>query len=131
ALRAAAGAGSGVPTGKEALLAAMRGYVREHLADPALTPEAIARRHRVSPRYTADLFAADGTSPAAFIRTERLRAAHLLLTDPRYTDLTVSATAARCGFSDRTTFTRAFVRTYGRTPAELRRDVTAGRPPAG
>ncbi|MER6416442.1 AraC-like ligand-binding domain-containing protein [Streptomyces humidus] len=125
ALRAVAGAGSGVPAGRGALLAMMQAFVREHLAEPWLTPEVIARHHRVSLRYTVDLFATDGTSPAAFIRAERLRTAHRILVDPRYATLTVSAAAARCGFSDRTTFTRAFVRAYGRTPAELRRDVAA------
>jgi AraC-like DNA-binding protein len=121
ALRAMAGEGSGVPTGRAALLASMQAYVREHLADSWLTPEAIARRHRVSLRHTAEVFAADGTSPAAFIRAERLRAAHRILTDPRYAALTVAAAAARCGFTDRTTFTRAYVRAYGQTPAEARR----------
>ncbi|MFE7842477.1 helix-turn-helix domain-containing protein [Streptomyces sp. NPDC057474] len=120
ALRATAGDASGVPGGRAALLAAMRVFVRDHLADARLTPETLARRHGVSLRYTAELFAADGTSPAAFIRAERLRAAHRTLTDPRYAALTVSAVAARCGFTDRTTFTRAFVRAYSRTPAEVR-----------
>ncbi|MEV0406041.1 helix-turn-helix domain-containing protein [Actinoallomurus sp. NPDC050550] len=120
ALRAVAGEESGAPSGRAALLAAMRAHVRDHLADPRLSAEALARRHGVSLRYTAELFAADGTSPAAFIRAERLRAAHRALTDPRYAGLTVSAVAARYGFADRTTFTRAFVRAYSRTPAELR-----------
>lgn len=120
AVRALAGDGPGVPGGKQALLGTMRAFVRDHLADPRLTPSGLARRHGVSLRYTAGLFAAEGISPAAFIRGERLRAAHRLLTDPRHASLTVSAVAARCGFTDRTTFTRAFVRAYGRTPAELR-----------
>lgn len=120
ALRATPGDASGMPGGRTALLSAMRAYVRDHLADPRLTPEGLARHHGVSLRYTAELFSADGTSPAAFIRAERLRAAHRALADPRYATLTVSAVAARCGFTDRTTFTRAFVRAYGRTPAEVR-----------
>lgn len=90
---------------------------REHLLGDL---EAFARHQGVSLRFTAELFSADGTSPAAFIRAERLRAAHRILADPRYATLTVSAIAARCGFTDRTTFTRAFVRAYGLTPAEVR-----------
>lgn len=121
-LRATAGETSVVPSGKAVVLASMKAYVRDHLADPRLTPEILARRHRVSSRYTAALFAADGSSPAAFIRAERLRVARRLLSDPRYTGLTVSAVAVHCGFTDRTTFTRAFVRVYGRTPGALRAD---------
>ncbi|MGW1786807.1 AraC-like ligand-binding domain-containing protein [Streptomyces sp. NPDC002143] len=120
ALRAVAGEGFGVPSGREALLASMQAYAKQHLADPGLTRESLARHHRVSVRYVAELFAAAGTSPAAFIRDERLHAAHRALTDPRYAGMTVSAVAARCGFIDRTTFTRAFARAYGRTPAEVR-----------
>ncbi|MER5699740.1 helix-turn-helix domain-containing protein [Streptomyces mirabilis] len=120
ALRAVAGGDSGVPSGRAVLLASMHAYVREHLADPCLAPGALAHQHRVSVRYVAELFAASGTSPAAFIRAERLRAAHRTLVDPRYAGLTVASVAARCGFTDRTTFTRAFFRAYGRTPAEVR-----------
>ncbi|MEV6171637.1 helix-turn-helix domain-containing protein [Streptomyces sp. NPDC051954] len=120
AVRAVVGEGSGVPSGRAALLASMQTYVREHMSDPRLTPESLAHRHRVSVRYVGDLFAGAGTSPAAFIRAERLRAAYRILTDPRRSGSTVSAVAARCGFTDRTTFTRAFVRAYGRTPAEVR-----------
>ncbi|MFI6575753.1 helix-turn-helix domain-containing protein [Nocardiopsis sp. NPDC050513] len=119
ALRAGAG-GDGPPDGRTALRLAMRAFVRDHLADPRLTPEALARQHGISVRYTAQLFAADGTSPAAFIRAERLRAAHRMLVDPRFAGFTVSALAARCGFTDRTTFTRAFVREFGLPPAALR-----------
>ncbi|MFF7777085.1 helix-turn-helix domain-containing protein [Streptomyces tanashiensis] len=120
ALRAAGGDGSGMPAGRAAVLSAMRAFVRDHLADPRLTPEALARRHGISLRYSAELFASEGTSPAAYIRAERLRLAHRTLTDPRYGTLTVASVAARCGFTDRTTFTRAFVREYGLPPAELR-----------
>jgi AraC-like DNA-binding protein len=120
AVRAVAGKGSGVPSGRAALLASMQAYARERLSDPRLTPESLAHRHRVSVRYVGELFAGAGTSPAAFIRTERLHAAHRILTDPRYAGLAVSTVATRCGFTDRTTFTRAFARAYGRTPTEVR-----------
>ena len=119
ALRATAA--EGPPAGaRQALLRAMREYVTAHLADPDLSPALLSRAHRVSPRYAAGLFAGAGTSPAAFIRAERLRAAHRELTDPRQSGRPVAVIAARCGFLDRTTFTRAFVRQYGVTPAQAR-----------
>ncbi|MDV9168995.1 AraC family transcriptional regulator [Streptomyces sp. W16] len=109
----------GLP-GRAALLASMRTYVRDHLSDPRLSLTELARCHGVSVRYTSELFAAEDSSPAAFIRAERLRAARRLLADPRYSALTVSTVATRCGFADRTTFTRAFVRAYGLPPVALR-----------
>jgi AraC-like DNA-binding protein len=114
ALRAVNGRGSGLPGEGGGLLVAMQAYVREHLA------EVLARRHHVSPRYTYSLFATAGTPPAAFIRAERLHAAYRALTNPRLAALPVSIIAARCGFTDRTTFTRSFVRAYGQTPSETR-----------
>ncbi|WP_159942823.1 MULTISPECIES: helix-turn-helix domain-containing protein [unclassified Nocardiopsis] len=120
ALRAAAGEPRPVPEGRRALLEAMRVHVRERCADPRLTPEVLARRHSVSVRHVTALFAEAGTSPAAFIREQRLNRAHRALTDPRQAHRTIAAIAAGAGFADRTTFTRAFVRRYGATPAELR-----------
>ncbi|MFJ6893915.1 helix-turn-helix domain-containing protein [Streptomyces hokutonensis] len=106
--------------GRSALFASMQTYVRDRLSDPRLTLAELAQVHGVSMRYMNELFAAEGSSPAAFIRAERLRAAHRLLTDPRYSALTVSSVATRCGFGDRTTFTRAFVRAFGLTPVAFR-----------
>jgi AraC-like DNA-binding protein len=45
------------------------------------------------------------------------------LADPRHAHRTTAVIAAQYGFADRTTFTRAFVREYGITPAELRTDL--------
>jgi AraC-like DNA-binding protein len=123
-LRPLTGSRSVAGAGRTALLVAMRAHVQAHLADPGLTRESLARRHRISTRYATELFADAGTSPAAFIRAERLRAAHRLLSDPGHAGATVSAVAARSGFTDRTTFTRAFARAYGRTPAEVRAAAT-------
>ncbi|MCL6737478.1 helix-turn-helix domain-containing protein [Streptomyces neyagawaensis] len=120
ALRATVGAEPSAPTGRQTLLQAMRSSVLEHLSDPAFTSAALARRHGISLRYAADLFTEAGTSPAAYIRDQRLKAAHRALRDPRQSHRTIAAIAAGLGFTDRTTFTRAFVRQYGVTPADLR-----------
>ena len=105
---------------RRALILAMREYVAAHLTSPDLTPLRLARVHGVSVRYVADLFAESGTSPAAFIRAERLRAARRALTDPRQIHRPVAVIAASVGFPDRTTFSRAFARQYGVTPTRAR-----------
>jgi AraC-like DNA-binding protein len=117
--------GSVSSTGRQALLSAVVDHVTDNLADPALTPSTVAASHGVSLRYLADLFAELDTSPAEFIRAARLKAAHRALVDPRQSRCPITAIAARCGFSDRTTFTRAFVRRYGTTPSELRAGARA------
>ncbi|WP_194903837.1 helix-turn-helix domain-containing protein [Catenulispora rubra] len=124
ALRSASGAAAPQAAGREALLLMMRAFISENLADPALGPGTIADRHHVSVRYVTSLFRDLGTSPAAYIREQRVERARQSLGDPRRRESGVAAVAASCGFTDTTTFTRAFRRAYGVTPTEFR---SAGR----
>jgi len=63
-----------------------------------------------------------GTTAAARIRQERLRAAAtmLLQTDQAFADI-----GGRCGFADVDSFVRAFKRIYGCTPRAWRRRQVA------
>ncbi|WP_416958046.1 helix-turn-helix domain-containing protein [Streptomyces sp. Agncl-13] len=106
--------------GRTATLRMVQAHIAEQLADPELTPTALAARHNVSLRHLHALFAETGTTPAAYIRQERLRLAHRLLARPSDRHLTVAAVARRSGFTDLTTFTRAFRRAFDRTPSEHR-----------
>lgn len=125
-LRAADGEGAPRAAGREALLRMMREFVRENLADPVLGPEAIAAQHRVSVRYVTSLFRDLDTSPAAYVRAQRLERARRALDDPRRRTLGISTVAGLCGFTDPTTFTRAFRRAYGVSPAEYRSNSREG-----
>ncbi|WP_433272821.1 helix-turn-helix domain-containing protein [Pseudonocardia xinjiangensis] len=104
------------------LLEMMRTHVREHVADPELRVEELARRHHVSVRHAYTLFERIGTTPGAYLREQRLLAAQAMLSDPRYDRLAISSIAAAVGFRDLTTFERAFRRLYGTTPAGWRRE---------
>jgi AraC-like DNA-binding protein len=97
----------------------MRWHVREHMADPHLQEEEIARRHHVSISHVYTLFERIGTTPAAYLREQRLLAAQVMLSDPRHARLPRSDIAAATGFLDRRTFERAFRRQYGMTPGQL------------
>jgi AraC-like DNA-binding protein len=92
------------------LLEMMRTHVREHLADPDLRVQELARRHHVSVRHTYTLFERIGTTPGAYLREQRLLAARTMLSDPRYDRLATSSIAATVGFLDLSTFERAFRR---------------------
>jgi AraC-like DNA-binding protein len=106
----------------EVLLEMMRTHVRNHLADPALRVEELARRHHVSVRQAYILFERIGTTPGAYLREQRLLAGRTMLSDPRYDRLAISSIAATVGFLDLSTFERAFRRKYGTTPAGWRRE---------
>ena len=104
------------------LLEMMRTHVRDHLADPELRVEELARRHHVSVRQAYILFERIGTTPGAYLREQRLLAAQAMLSDPRYDWRRVSDIAAAVGYLDLSTFERAFRRQYGTTPAGCRRE---------
>jgi AraC-like DNA-binding protein len=114
-----------VPCGygpEEVMLGMMRTHVREHLAEPELRVEELARRHHVSVRQAYNLFERIGTTPGAYLREQRLLAAQAMLSDPRHGWRGVSDIAAAVGFLDLRTFERAFRRQYGTTPAGWRRE---------
>ncbi len=107
-----------VPRGRAA-------YLREVVADlranfcPERGIAAIARNASVSPvRLVRSFRKTYGISLARFMRVLQMQRALSLLSDP---GLSVSTVAAEAGFSDQSHMTRAFARTYGLTPAVLRR----------
>jgi len=107
---------------EEVLLDMMRRHVREHLADPHLRVEELARRHHVSVRHAYTLFDRIGTTPGAYLREQRLLAAQTMLSDPRYARLGMPDIAAAVGFLRLRTFELAFRRQYGMTPGCWRRE---------
>jgi AraC-like DNA-binding protein len=105
------------------LLDMMLMHIREHLADPHLQVEELARRHHVSVSHLYTLFERIGTTPGAYLREQRLLAAQVMLSDPRYARLGTSDIAATVGFVEPRTFLRAFRRQYGTTPSSWRREI--------
>jgi AraC-like DNA-binding protein len=85
-----------------------------------VTAEALAARHRVSPRYVRKLFEDEDTSLSQFVLGQRLVRVHRMLGDPRYADLTIASIAFEAGFGDLSTFNREFRRHFGVTPSDVR-----------
>jgi AraC-like DNA-binding protein len=112
------------------LLDMMRRHVREHLADPHLRVEELARRHHVSVSHAYTLFERIGTTPGAYLREERLLAAQAMLSGREHDRRTISAIAATVGFLDLRSFERAFRRRFGTTPSNWRSEhLHAGSAP--
>ena len=107
---------------EEVLLEMMRTHAREHLSDPELRVEELARRHHVSVRYAYTLFERIGTTRGAYLREQRLLAARAMLADPRYGHLGMPDIAHTVGFLNLRTFERAFRGQYGMTPGSWRRE---------
>ncbi len=94
-------------------------YARANLHDPNLTAEQIAAAHYISVRYLYKVLAESGISLSDWIRTHRLEAVRQALS--RSTPATtIAAVARRHGFSDISSFSRAFRTEFGMTPREWR-----------
>jgi AraC-like DNA-binding protein len=107
----------------DVLVEVLREHIRRHLHDSDLTVTELARRHHISVRQAHAVFARAGSTPAEFVRLERLRAARRLLADPTDRRRTVAAIANAVGFAELRTFERAFHREYGLTPAQWRSEL--------
>jgi AraC-like DNA-binding protein len=111
-----------LPT-QQALLAQVFAYLHEHLGDPDLSPDTLAAAHHISTSYLHRLFASRELTVAATIRSMRLERARRDLTDARLVHLPIHRIAARWGFRDHATFTRAFRTRYGVPPTALRTEL--------
>ncbi len=105
---------------RQALLSSIHDFIRQRLGDPGLTPETIAAAHQISVRHLYKLFQHQGVTVAAWIRRCRLEQCHRDLADPRQSSRSINAVAARWGFADATTFSRAFRAAYGMSPRDHR-----------
>ncbi|MGK5532137.1 helix-turn-helix domain-containing protein [Streptomyces sp. URMC 129] len=99
-------------------LARIRTFIDEHLTDPDLSPESIARAHRISVRYLHKLFQNDGTTVSRWVRRRRLEACRQELGRTANRTIAVAAVAHRWGFSSPSHFSRAFRDAYGMSPTE-------------
>lgn len=110
---------------RRALMASICRTARECLDDSELSPALLARRHSISLRSLQMLFAEHGTSPAKWIRDERLHRVRADLTDPRRAHLTVAMIGERWGLVDASQVSRLFRAKYGVSPSQYRKNPAA------
>jgi AraC-like DNA-binding protein len=125
ARRLRAGAALSPQTRDAVLFARVRSFILARLGDAALTPEAIAAAHHISLRTLHRVFQANGVSVASWIRQLRLERCRADLADPALRAVPVQSTAARWGFTDPSSFSRAFKAAYGLGPAAYRAHRTS------
>ncbi|MWV28599.1 helix-turn-helix domain-containing protein [Aurantiacibacter rhizosphaerae] len=94
--------------------------IESDYADPALSPERVARDCGISKRYLQTLLAGSGTSFVQELNVMRLDRASDMLADPRAAGLAVADIAFRNGFLDPGYFTRLFRKRFGVTPSAWR-----------
>jgi AraC-like DNA-binding protein len=106
---------------RRTLILQMQDYITRQLADPELSPRAIAAAHHLSTRQLHRLFRQDEKTVAVWIRERRLEACRRDLADPLFAAQPVHAIAARWGLRDPAHFSRIFRAAYGFSPQTYRR----------
>jgi AraC-like DNA-binding protein len=94
-------------------------YVKENLADPALSADRIAEALFISRRRLYQLFD-DGDGVSGRIRTLRISRAKELLGDPAHAERGIGEISRQCGFANAAHFSRTFRKVVGETPRDYR-----------
>jgi AraC-like DNA-binding protein len=111
-------------SGPETLLERIKASIETRLGEPELSPQMLADEHHISLRYLHKLFHAQGTSVKGWVRQRRLETCSAELAHPDSANLTISAVAARWGFTSPSHFNHAFRKAYAMSPTQWR--ATAG-----
>jgi AraC family transcriptional activator of tynA and feaB len=97
--------------------------LRQHLADPDLSPNMLAERLKVSVRTIHKRFDNADTTFGQWVLENRLLACRRAFDDPRHAAFTVSQIAFGWGFNDLSHFSKAFKARFGVSPAQYRRKM--------
>jgi AraC-like DNA-binding protein/DNA-binding CsgD family transcriptional regulator len=95
-------------------------FVAEHLCDPHLDADDVARHLAVSVRHLDRIFEVHGCTVTQWIWRQRLAQAKARLADPTLRALTVTEIALQCGFCTPSHFASTFKAQNGITPTDYR-----------
>ena len=107
-------------TQREALHDRIRTHVHQHLRDPALSVDAIARALNCSRRHLYNAFAGEGESIAGYIQRMRLQACVRDLQQGGPHARPITDIALSWGFGNPSHFSRVFRDHTGKSPSEFR-----------
>ena len=110
---------------QRARLRSVKAWLEDHLCDPGLTLEAIAKANAISLRYLHALFRLDGTSVSSWIWSRRLERSFDMLLRSDNDALSLTEIAYRVGFSSSSHFSTMFRRKFGVRPSDVRRKTSS------
>lgn len=121
-------AGKGIPaTSTGVLRLQIESYIAAHLGDHDLTVTGLATAHNISVRRLQKVFEENGDTVSGWIRRRRLDQCRKDLANPSMSGRPVAAVGMHWGFSDASSFSRAFKTAFGFTPAEYRYSFSPSR----
>jgi AraC-like DNA-binding protein len=103
---------------------AIKADIAANLHQHSLSPDDIARRLGITPRYMRKILQDEGTSFSDLVRQMRLQKARELLSDARCLDRPISSIAYDVGFGDLSHFNRLFRQQFGAAPRDIRELAT-------
>jgi AraC-like DNA-binding protein len=106
------------PVLADTLVTRVETFVGQHLRDPDLTPERIARAQSVSVRQLYKAYAEAGVSLEQWVIGQRLEAARAELVTAAGRRRPVAATSRLFGFRDPSHFSRRFRAAFGLSPRD-------------
>ncbi len=106
---------------RAARLACIKQELRLLFAEPGLSAADVAGRHGIGVRTLQAWFEQDGTSYSDFLAGLRLDHAAANLRNRLHRHQRIIDIALAAGYSELSTFNRAFRRRFGQTPSEMRR----------
>ncbi len=112
-------------TQREALRERIKQQVAQHLADPALSVDALARALNCSRRQLYNAFAEEPDGVAGYILARRLEACRQAFTDRAATQRSITDIALAAGFSNMAHFSRVFRVHLGMAPSDYRRTAVS------
>jgi AraC-like DNA-binding protein len=110
----------GESAARHARLLSIKAWIEEHLSDPALTLEKVARSNQISVRQLHYLFELCDMTPSDWIWRRRLDRSYEQLARDQ-TGMSVTEIAFRNGFSSSSHFSTLFRRNFGIRPTEARK----------
>ena len=106
---------------KNPVIGAVMQYLEENYDDPDLYGKSISDTFNISEKYFFTLFKSSvGISFSDYLMQLRLKEATRLLVEK---GITIAAIAERVGYRAADTFSKAYTRTYGMTPGQVRRST--------
>lgn len=106
---------------QRARLRSIKAWLEDHLGDPGLTLEAIAKANAISLRYLHALFRLEGTSASNWIWNRRLERSFDMLLNSDNDARTLTEIAYDVGFNSSSHFSTMFRRKFGLRPSDVRR----------
>jgi AraC-like DNA-binding protein len=101
----------------------IRRFAREHLHDPQLDVEQVARGVGLSPRHVHELFRDQPETLMRWVWSQRLERCREEFADPGHAERPIGEIAYAWGFSDPAHFSRAFRARYGCSPRRYREEA--------